>query len=118
MGLEQIRIGIVGAGANTKLRHIPGFRAIEGVEIAGVVNRTAESSALVAKEQGISKTYGDWRELVQDDEIDAVMIGTWPNLHCEITCAALKAGKHVLTEAHGTQCLRSRPDATGLPSAF
>ena len=27
------------------------------------------------------------------------MIGTWPNLHCEITCAALEAGKHVLTEA-------------------
>ena len=34
-----IRIGIVGAGANTRLRHIPGFRAIEGVELAGVVGR-------------------------------------------------------------------------------
>jgi predicted dehydrogenase len=32
-------------------------------------------------------------------DIDAVVIGTWPYLHCPITLAALEAGKHVLTEA-------------------
>ncbi len=99
MASQTIRIGIVGAGANTRLRHVPGFRAIDGVELVGVVNRSAESSARVAAEFGIAKTYGDWTELVADPDIDAVMIGTWPNMHCEITCAALEAGKHVLTEA-------------------
>jgi len=99
MADKNIRIGIVGAGANTKSRHIPGFRAIDGVEIAGVVNRTESSTAAVAAEFDIPQTFGDWRELVADESLDAVMIGTWPNLHCEITCAALQAGKHVLTEA-------------------
>ncbi len=99
MSNSTIRVGIVGAGANTRLRHIPGFQSIEGVELAGVVNRSAESTASVAQDYGIPKTYSRWRDLVADESIDAVLVGTWPNLHCEVTCAALAAGKHVLTEA-------------------
>ncbi len=99
MAKQKVRIGIVGAGANTRARHIPGFRAIEDVEIVSVANRTPESSKRVSREFDISNTFDDWRELVADDRIDAVMIGTWPDLHCEVTCAALAAGKHVLCEA-------------------
>lgn len=96
---DTIRVGIVGAGANTRLRHVPGFRAIAGVELAGVVNSSPESTARAADEFSIPKTYADWQALIADPDLDAVMIGTWPNLHCEVTCAALEAGKHVLTEA-------------------
>ena len=63
------------------------------------MNRTAESTELVAREFAIPQTYPHWRDLIGDPDIDAVVIGTWPNLHCEVTCAALDAGKHVLTEA-------------------
>ncbi|MCA8997266.1 MAG: Gfo/Idh/MocA family oxidoreductase [Planctomycetaceae bacterium] len=96
---DKIRIGLIGAGMNTKLRHLPGFLRIDGVEVVGVVNRTAESTAAVAREFGISKTYASGDELIQDPEIDAVCIGTWPNTHCELTTRALEAGKHVLCEA-------------------
>jgi predicted dehydrogenase len=99
MACSNIRVGIVGAGANTRLRHIPGFRGIEGVELVGVVNRTTESTRRAAEEFGIAKTYDRWEQLVADPEIDAVCVGTWPYLHCPITLAALEAGKHVLTEA-------------------
>ncbi len=99
MAEQRIRVGIVGAGANTRLRHIPGFREIPGVEIAGVVNSRPESTASVAAEYGIPKTYARWEDLIADPEIDAVQIGTYPNLHAAITCAALNAGKHVLCEA-------------------
>jgi predicted dehydrogenase len=96
---DQIRIGIVGAGKNTRDRHLPGFQAIEGVSVEVVCNRSEESSQKVADAFGIGRIAGDWRELVADPEIDAVMIGTWPYLHAEVTIAALQAGKHVLTEA-------------------
>ena len=99
MSSDSIRIGIVGAGANTRLRHVPGFRSIEGVELVGVVNRSAESSRRAAEEFEIPRTFDSWQQLVADEDIDAVMIGTWPNMHAEITCAALEAGKHVMTEA-------------------
>jgi predicted dehydrogenase len=97
--VQKIRIGIVGAGANTRLRHVPGFRALDSVEIVGVVNRTSESTRRAATELGIAKCYEHWQQLVDDPGIDAVMVGTWPYLHAPITIAALDAGKHVLTEA-------------------
>jgi predicted dehydrogenase len=94
-----IRIGIVGAGQIAQTRHLPGFKAIPGVEVAGVCNRRRESSAKVAREWEIPRFFESWEDLVEDDEIDAVVIGTWPYLHCPITLAALDAGKHVLTQA-------------------
>lgn len=95
----NICIGIVGAGANTRSRHIPNLRMQAGVEIVSLCNRSWESSDKVACEFGIPKVHRHWQELVESGEIDAVVIGTWPYLHCPVTLAALAAGKHVLTEA-------------------
>lgn len=99
MSTQKVRIGIVGAGGNVRLRHVPGFRAIDGVELAGVCNRTPESSQRAAAEFGIPTVYDRWLDLVEDDSIDAVCIGTWPYMHCPVTLAALDNEKHVLTEA-------------------
>jgi predicted dehydrogenase len=99
MSERVIRIGIVGAGANTRARHIPGLQAIPGVTITAVCNRRPESTRRVAEEFGIPHTFEQWEELVQSPEVDAVVIGTWPYLHCPVTLAALAAGKHVLCEA-------------------
>ena len=96
---ETIRVGIVGAGANTVARHIPGLRAIPGVEIVGVVNRSRESSERAARDLGIPRAYGAWTDLVADPDLDAVVIGTWPYMHCPVTLGALAANKHVLCEA-------------------
>ena len=96
---QRLRIGIIGAGANTRSRHIPGLRAIEGVEIVAVSNRRPESTAAAARELGIPKAVDSWEQLVSDPEIDAIVIGTWPYLHAPIALAALDCGKHVLTEA-------------------
>lgn len=96
---HKLRIGLIGAGANTRLRHIPGLRALPDVELVAVCNRRPESTASVAKEYGIPRTYHSWEEVIADPDIDAVVIGTWPYLHCPITIRALQAGKHVLTEA-------------------
>ena len=96
---DNIRVGVVGAGGNTRLHHIPKLKKIDGVEIASVSNRTRASSERVAQEFGIPRVHERWQELVNDPGIDAVVIGTWPYMHCPVTLAALEAGKHVLTEA-------------------
>ena len=96
---QPLRIGIAGAGRIVRAEHAPRFRAIDGVELAAVANRTLESSKRAAADLGIPRALADWGELVLDEEIDAVMVGAWPHLHAAMTIAALEAGKHVLTEA-------------------
>jgi predicted dehydrogenase len=96
---EIIQIGIVGAGANTTNRHIPGFQGIEGVEIVSVCNRSRQSSQHVAVKFGIPTVYDSWQDLVLAPDTNAILIGTWPYLHHPITMAALAEGKHVLCEA-------------------
>ena len=96
---NAVRIGLIGAGKNTRDRHIPGFQKVEGVEIAAVANRSAESGRRVADQFNIPQVYDDWRELLEDETIDAVCIGTWPYMHRTLTVAALEKGKHVLCEA-------------------
>lgn len=99
MGMSgKVRIGIVGAGQVGRSRHLPGFLGLPGVEVVGVCNLKRESSGRVAREFGLAKVYGSWGHLVDDDDVDAVVIATWPYLHCPITLAAFDAGKHVLTQ--------------------
>ena len=99
MSSGGIRIGIVGAGEIARTRHIPGFQKIPGVSVVGVCNRRRETAGRVARDFDIPRIYGNWEDLVTDPDVDAVVIGAWPYLHCPVTLAALDAGKHVLTEA-------------------
>lgn len=101
MGTEtgELRVGIVGAGSIARTRHIPGFRQIPGVRVVGVCNQRRESSARVAREFDIPRIYSTWENLVEDEEVDAVVVAAWPYLHAPVTLAALDAGKHVLTQA-------------------
>jgi predicted dehydrogenase len=99
MASKVIRVGLIGAGGNTKSRHIPGLKAQEGVEIVSVANRTPESAKKVADEFGIPKVAATWTDVLADDGVDAVCIGTWPYMHEELLTATLRAGKHVLCEA-------------------
>src|SRR6188474_1861428 len=96
---KTIRVGFIGAGGNTRLHHIPKLKAQPGVELVSVANRSRESGERVAKEFGIPRVHDSWRDVVSAKDVDAVCIGTWPYTHCEMTLAALAAGKHVLCEA-------------------
>ena len=99
MSQQPIRVGIIGAGANTTSKHIPGLQALPDVEVVSVCNRSLESSQRVADQFGIPQTYDNWLDLIQAPDTNAIMIGTWPYMHARLTLAALAAGKHVLCEA-------------------
>ena len=99
MANGEVRVGLIGAGRNTLLWHIPGFQKVSGVEIAAVANRSQESGRRVADQFNIPAVFANWPALLEDESLDAVCIGTWPYMHRTITLAALEAGKHVLCEA-------------------
>lgn len=96
---DAVRVAFIGAGANSRELHIPGLQAIPGVKVVGVSNRSVASGRKVAEQFGIPTVYASWRELLDDPAVNAVVVGTWPDSHAMLTCAALESGKHVLCEA-------------------
>ena len=96
---DKIRVGIIGAGTVVREVMIPGFKKIPECEIVAVANRSLQSSRRVADEFNIPRAYSNWQELLGDDGIAAVLIGTWPYMHHMITLASLESGKHVLCQA-------------------
>ncbi|MBI1335773.1 MAG: hypothetical protein GC164_02295 [Phycisphaera sp.] len=96
---RTLRIGVIGAGGNTRRKHIPKLLEQEDVAIVGVCNRTVASARVVCDEFDIPHAVERPQQLIDDPAIDVIVIGTWPYIHCEYTLAALAAGKHVMCEA-------------------
>lgn len=96
---EPIRLGFIGAGGICEQRHLPNLAKMLGVELVAVCNRSPESSCRVREKWGFTRTADNWRQVIDAKDIDAVFIGTWPYLHCELSLAALAAGKHVFCQA-------------------
>ena len=97
---SPLKVGIVGAGAIVRERHAPGLLAIGGVEIVAVANHSRESAAAFCRDFcPNADVVEEWRDLVARADLDIIWIGTHPNLHREITQAALSAGKHVFCQA-------------------
>jgi predicted dehydrogenase len=94
-----IRIGIIGAGENVRTVMIPALRRIPECQLVAVANTSLASSRRVATEFNIPKPYAHWKALLEDADVDAVVIGTWPYMHHTLTLAALAVGKHVLCQA-------------------
>ena len=94
-----VRVGIIGAGENVREVMIPAFRRIPECQLVAVANTSLASSQRVATQFDIPKPYPHWKALLDDQDIDAVCIGTWPYMHHTLTLASLEKGKHVLCQA-------------------
>ena len=91
--------------------HLDAYAKLAGVEIAAVCARNAralsgdlsQSGGNLGPRAGLHDfsrlhTCSEWRELVEDDALDAIDICLPTNLHAELAIAALNSGKHVLCE--------------------
>jgi predicted dehydrogenase len=97
---DELAIGVIGAGSVFRRRHLPGLRELEDVRVAAVANRSTESGREVVDEFDLdADVTTDPVALVAREDVDAVMIGTWPYRHCPYAIEALDAGKHTFVQA-------------------
>jgi predicted dehydrogenase len=97
--MPPLRIGFIGAGANTRALHIPRLKQLPDIELTVVCNRSRASGEAVAAEFGIGRVANSVEEVFAASDVDAICIGTWPYRHHDYAIGALNAGKHVLCEA-------------------
>lgn len=98
IGADKLRWGLIGCGDISRKRVAPALRDIPECELIAVSRARVDLAEAFANEFGAKRWYGDWRELIADDEIDAVYIATPVYLHAGQTVAAAEAGKSVLCE--------------------
>ena len=90
-------IGIIGAGRISQLIHITSFIAVGGSNLIAIADHQTERAKRVAKKYVIPKVYGNHTELLQDNDIDAVVAINRRDT-AAVVRDALLAGKHVLSE--------------------
>ena len=91
---REFRLGLLGAGPWGR-RYIETIRALPGLRLAAVSSRNPETARLVPPG---CRVLEDWRAVVADAEVDAVIVATPAGLHAAMALHAIDAGKPVLLE--------------------
>jgi predicted dehydrogenase len=106
--MNKHRIGILGAGMYGRVL-MRWFQQDPRASLLWTNSATQASAESAAQEFGVENWSTDYRAVLADPKVDAVVIAAPPYLHAELLTAALQAGKHVLLEkpmAESTASLR------------
>lgn len=94
----ELGYGIVGLGRISG-RHLDSIERLKEARIVAVADANEEKArAVAAARAGGVRAYGDYHDLLVDDGIDVVVVLVPTHLHCEVSVAAMDAGKHVICE--------------------
>jgi predicted dehydrogenase/NADPH:quinone reductase-like Zn-dependent oxidoreductase len=93
-----LRLGVVGAGTFARSVLLPSLKKLDPVELRGVATASGPSAHQTATRFGFGYCATDWRQVVDDTDIDAVLVATRHDLHACVAAAALRAGKSVFLE--------------------
>src|SRR6185437_8921399 len=115
----MVGIGLIGLGEWARTVHIPNILRVPDARITALATRNSERLQAAANlvPGGAPALYTDYRNLLDDSAVDAVIISTPNNSHEALALEALAAGKHVLCEKPLSfsleGCTRVRESAAG-----
>lgn len=95
---RPVRVGVIGAGYIVQRLHLPVLQQLAGVEIAALAEANPERLRACMATFGIGRGHTDYREMLDRDELDAVIVAAPNAFHAPATIAALEVGCHVLVE--------------------
>ena len=94
----MVRIGVIGPGGIAKNLHLPSIEAHPEAQTIAICGRNQENAHEVAKKFSIPSIYADYREMLNNEALDAVLVLTPDDCHYPMTMAAIETGCHVLCE--------------------
>ena len=95
---DGVRIAVVGTGAIAQLTHIPVLSKLRGAKLVALCDNDAAKARALADRFDVPDVFTDFEELLDIDELDAVIIATPNHLHEPHVLAALRKKLHVLCE--------------------
>ena len=95
---ERLRVGIIGGGAITQVAHLPVLKKLKTIEVRAICDIDLPKARALANRFAVKDAFDDIEELLQYEELDAVVICSPNHLHESHILAALSANLHVLVE--------------------
>ena len=96
--MKQLNIGIIGAGRIGKVHAQSITYNVPTAKVLGITDVFKDGLQELADKYGIEKVYNDYKEMLADEEIDAVLVCSSTDTHADISIEAAKAVKHVFCE--------------------
>jgi predicted dehydrogenase/threonine dehydrogenase-like Zn-dependent dehydrogenase len=97
-GVSEINIGFIGAGNFTKAVLFPSLKKQKDICLKTICTATGMNAGQTAEKEGFASATTDYKELLNDPDINIVFVTTQHNSHARFVKAAIKAGKHVFVE--------------------
>lgn len=95
----MLKIGIIGAGRIGKVHTESITKYVPNAEVKAIADPFMnDATAEWAKSMGVKEIYKDYKEILKDKEIQAVLVCSSTDTHSQISIEALQAGKHVFCE--------------------
>ena len=94
----KVRVGVIGTSWWTEMMYLPSLKSHLEAELVAICGRDRERARDLAKVNSIPQVFSDYRRLIGDAQLDAVVVATPDDLHFPMTMVALEAGLHVLCE--------------------
>ncbi len=95
---RKVNIAVIGTGRMGSVHVANLVSSIPEANLVAICDIRLEVAQQVADELGIQRVVQDYHELLQDNEIEAVLIATSTNTHADIIMDCAKAGKHIFCE--------------------
>jgi predicted dehydrogenase len=96
--MEKTRVAVIGLGSVAQLVHLPNLLKIKNAEVSAVAEINRNRLHSVADKYDIKNRFIDYRDLLNKNDADAIIITTPTHLHKQIAIDCLNAGKDVLVE--------------------
>lgn len=117
---KLLGLGFIGSGriAQAHLKAVANLP--DRVRLVAIAGRRRDRAEAVARQYGIPTVMDDYRQLLRDPAVDAVVITTPNDSHASIACDAAKAGKHILVEkpmaldTHSAEAMVRAAEAAGV----
>jgi predicted dehydrogenase len=87
---------VVGCGQIAQTMHLPYLKRLPQIELVALADLSASLVNAVADHYGVERRYTDYRQLLEQSDVEAVFVATRD--HAPVSIAAARAGKHVMSE--------------------
>ena len=96
--MEPVRVAVVGCGALARQQHLANVAANPEMQLVLACDLNPDAADAAQRDFGAGRTSTDWRDVVEADDVDLIVLATHHTVRSEVIVSALEAGKPVYVE--------------------